>query len=105
MPAIMMIDCISRLIPGVLGNDDSAEIESFHDSLLEYPQYSRPEVYRGLKVPEVLLSGHHANVDKWRRQQSIRRTLEKRPDLLEYANLDKKEKKYLDGLLRERKIT
>ncbi|MBQ8933230.1 MAG: tRNA (guanosine(37)-N1)-methyltransferase TrmD [Lachnospiraceae bacterium] len=105
LPAIMMIDCISRLIPGVLGNDDSAEIESFHDSLLEYPQYSRPEVYRGLKVPEVLLSGHHANVDKWRRQQSIRRTLEKRPDLLENANLDKKEKKYLDGLLRERKIT
>ena len=105
LPAIMMIDCISRLIPGVLGNDDSAEIESFHDSLLEYPQYSRPEVYRGLKVPEVLLSGHHANVDKWRRQQSIRRTLEKRPDLLEYANLDKKEKKYLDGLLRERKTT
>ncbi len=101
LPAIMMIDCISRLLPGVLGNGESAEIESFHDSLLEYPQYSRPEVYRGLKVPEVLLSGHHANVDRWRREQSIRRTLEKRPDLLEQANLNKKEKKYLESLMKK----
>ena len=77
-PAMVMIDCISRLVPGVLGKDASAEIESFHDNLLEYPQYSRPEDYKGMKVPEILLSGHHANVEKWRREQSIIRTLEKR---------------------------
>ncbi|MDO4960735.1 MAG: tRNA (guanosine(37)-N1)-methyltransferase TrmD [Eubacteriales bacterium] len=104
LPAITMIDCISRLIPGVLGGSDSAEIESFHDNLLEYPQYSRPEEFMGLKVPEILLSGHHANVDKWRREQSIIRTLNKRPDLIEKAVLNKKEKKFLDGLLEQKKI-
>lgn len=102
LPAVMMIDCISRLIPGVLGGADSAEIESFHDNLLEYPQYSRPEDYLGLKVPEILLSGHHANVDKWRREQSIIRTLDKRPELLDKAVLDKKEQKFLNKLLKER---
>ncbi len=101
-PAMVMIDCISRLIPGVLGKDASAEIESFHDNLLEYPQYSRPEVYEGLKVPEILLSGHHANVEKWRREQSIIRTLEKRPDLIKDAVLSKKEKQFLDKLISER---
>ena len=101
-PAMVMIDCISRLIPGVLGKDASAEIESFHDNLLEYPQYSRPEVYEGLKVPEILLSGHHANVEKWRREQSIIRTLEKRPDLIKDAVLTKKEKQFLDKLISER---
>lgn len=103
LPAVTMIDCISRLIPGVLGSSDSAEIESFHDNLLEYPQYSRPEEYMGLKVPDILLSGHHANVDKWRREQSIIRTLDKRPDLIEEAVLDKKEQKFLRKLLEERK--
>lgn len=103
-PAMVMIDCISRLVPGVLGRGASAEIESFHDNLLEYPQYSRPEDFMGLKVPEVLLSGHHANVDKWRREQSIIRTLEKRPDLLKDAVLDKKERKFLAALLKERNI-
>ena len=101
-PAMVMIDCISRLIPGVLGKDFSAEIESFHDNLLEYPQYSRPENYKNMKVPEILLSGHHANVEKWRREQSIIRTLEKRPDLLKDAVLSDKEKKFLEKLLRER---
>lgn len=101
LPAMVMIDCISRLIPGVLNNDASAEIESFHDNLLEYPQYTRPEIYRGMQVPDVLLSGHHKNIETWRRQQSIRRTLERRPDLLAGANLSKKEKQYLDELREE----
>ncbi len=102
LAASMMIDCISRLIPGVLHGADSAEIESFHDNLLEYPQYSRPEDYMGLKVPEILLSGHHANVEKWRREQSIIRTLDKRPDLIEGAVLNKKEQKFLNELIRQR---
>ena len=100
-PAMVMIDCISRLVPVVLNNDVSAEIESFHDNLLEYPQYTRPEMYEGKKVPEVLLSGHHKNIETWRRQQSIKRTLERRPDLLADANLSKKEKQYLAELLAE----
>lgn len=98
LPAMVMIDCISRLIPGVLNNDSSAEIESFHDNLLEYPQYTRPEEYRGLRVPEVLLSGHHKNIEIWRREQSIKRTLERRSDLLEGADLSKKELEYLRKL-------
>lgn len=102
LPAMIMIDCISRLVPGVLNNDVSAEIESFHDNLLEYPQYTRPEIYEGMRVPEVLLSGHHKNIETWRRQQSIKRTLERRPDLLAAANLSKKEKKYLEDLIREK---
>ena len=98
LPAMVMIDCISRLVPGVLGNGDSAEEESFHDNLLEYPQYTRPEVFCGMAVPEVLLSGHHKNIEEWRRQQSIRRTLERRPDLLGEAVLTLKEARYLDSL-------
>ena len=88
-------------MPGVLHNDVSADIESFHDNLLEYPQYTRPEVYEGKKVPEVLLSGHHKNIEAWRREQSIKRTLERRPDLLPEANLSKKEKQYLEKLKAE----
>lgn len=98
LPAMMMIDCISRLVPGVLNNESSAEFESFHDNLLEYPQYTRPEVFMDQKVPEVLLSGHHKNIEQWRREQSIRRTLERRPDLLEEAVLSKKEKEFLDSI-------
>lgn len=101
LPAMVMIDCISRLIPGVLKNETSAEFESFHDNLLEYPQYTRPEEYRGLKVPEVLLSGHHKNIDIWRREQSIQRTLERRPDLLKEAVLSKKEAEFLNKLVKE----
>lgn len=83
LPAMVMIDSISRLVEGVLNNKDSAEYESFSDNLLEYPQYTRPEEFMGMKVPEVLLSGHHANIDKWRKEQSLKRTMERRPDLLE----------------------
>lgn len=82
LPAMVMIDCISRLVPGVLNNDASAEFESFHENLLEYPQYTRPEEFMGRRVPEVLLSGHHANIEKWRHEQSVLRTKERRPDLL-----------------------
>ena len=98
MPAMIMIDAISRLIPGVLHNDVSAEFESFHDNLLEYPQYTRPEEVLGRKVPDVLLSGHHKNIDKWRREQSLIRTKERRPDLLENANLSKEDIKFLDTI-------
>ena len=96
LPAMVMIDAISRLIPGVLHNDVSAEFESFQDNLLEYPQYTRPEEWHGKKVPEILLSGHHANVEKWRREQSIIRTAQRRPDLLEKAELTEKEKAWLE---------
>lgn len=96
MPAMMMIDAISRLIPDVLHNDVSAEIESFHDNLLEYPQYTRPEEVLGRRVPDVLLSGHHKNIETWRREQSLIRTKQRRPDLLEKANLTKKDKEFLD---------
>lgn len=95
LPAMVMVDTISRLVPGVLHNDVSAEFESFQDHLLEYPQYSRPEEWHGKKVPEVLLSGHHANIEKWRRQQSILRTRERRPDLFEKCELTEKEKRWL----------
>ena len=98
LPAMVMIDAISRLIPGVLHNDVSAEFESFQDNLLEYPQYTRPEEWHGKKVPEILLSGHHANVEKWRREQSIIRTAQRRPDLLEKAELTEKEKVWLNSL-------
>lgn len=98
LPVMVMIDAISRLVPGVLNNEDSAEFESFHDNLLEYPQYTRPVEFHGKKVPDVLLSGNHANVDRWRRDQSLKRTLERRPELLKSAALDKKDLKYLRTL-------
>ena len=91
LPAMVMMDSISRMVPGVLNNQESGETESFSGNLLEYPQYSRPEEWHGKKVPEVLLSGHHANVDKWRREQSIIRTAIWRPDLLPKADLTNKE--------------
>ncbi len=92
----VVIDSVSRLISGVLGKDESFENESFSDGLLEYPQYTRPEEFMGRRVPDVLLSGHHANIEKWRREQSIIRTYEKRPDLMDRVQLDKKEKKFLE---------
>ena len=100
LPAMVMIDSISRNVPGVLNNDVSAEFETFHDNLLEYPQYTRPVEFMGRQVPEVLLSGHHGRVDEWRRQQSILRTYNARPDLLENAVLSNKEKAYLAELKR-----
>ena len=93
--AMVMIDAVSRMVPGVLSNGESGETESFEGNLLEYPQYSRPEEWHGKKVPEVLLSGHHANIAKWRREQSILRTAQRRPDLLEKARLTEKEKDFL----------
>ena len=98
LPALVIMDAVSRLVGGVLHNEDSAEFDSFHDNLLEYPQYSRPEVWRDKAVPPILMSGHHANVEKWRREQSLIRTLERRPDLLENANLTKQDKKFLAKL-------
>ena len=103
LAAITIIDAVSRLVPGVLGNEDSGETESFSNYLLEYPQYSRPEEWRGKKVPPILLSGHHANIEKWRREQSILRTMERRPDLLRESNLTDKEKKWIRQVKRERK--
>lgn len=81
LPALVMMDAISRLVSGVLNNEESFQTESFSDGLLEYPQYSRPEVWMGKSVPEVLMSGHHANIEKWRFEQSVRRTYDRRPDL------------------------
>ena len=99
LPAMIMIDAISRMIPGVLHNDTSAEFESFQDNLLEYPQYSRPEIWHEKQVPPVLLSGHHANIEKWRREQSVIRTANNRPDLLEKANLTEEEKKLAKSVM------
>jgi tRNA (guanine37-N1)-methyltransferase len=90
LPAMVVIDAVSRLVPGVLGSDISAEFESFHDDLLEYPQYTRPEEFMGIKVPEVLLSGHHKNIEAWRLEKSIERTKERRPDLFEKSIYNKK---------------
>ena len=98
LPAMVMIDAISRKVPGVLNNELSHEIETFYDNLLEYPQYTRPEVWKDKKVPDVLLSGHHGNIEKWRREKSLERTLAHRPDLLEEANLSKADKIYLEKI-------
>ena len=102
LTAMVMIDAISRKVSGVLGNDDSSEIETFYDNLLEYPQYTRPEVFDGERVPDVLMSGHHANIDKWRREKSLERTYDFRPDLLENANLTDKDRAYLEKYARSR---
>lgn len=101
LAAITIIDAVSRLVPGVLGKEDSFADESFSDGLLEYPQYTRPPVFHGKEVPEILLSGHHANIAKWRREQSIIRTVKKRPDLLETAELTAKERQFVERLREE----
>ena len=102
LPAMMIVDAVSRLIPGVLHNDVSAEFESFQDNLLEYPQYSRPEIWHDRQVPPILLSGHHANVEKWRREQSVIRTAKWRPDLLEDAELTMKERELAKEIIENR---
>ena len=99
LPAMVMIDAIARMVPGVLTNEESGETESFMNGLLEYPQYTRPEVWRGQPVPEVLLSGHHAKVAEWRMQRSIDRTVTYRPELMDGVELDKKSAKYYRELL------
>lgn len=102
LPAMTMTDAIVRLIPGVLGNQQSHEDDSFQDGLLEFPQYTRPREYRGMNVPEVLLSGNHARIDAWRREQKLLRTYRNRPDLLDKAELTKQDqdilKRYRKGI-------
>lgn len=100
LPAMVLIDSVSRYVEGVL-KDDSTKEESFSQGLLEYPQYTRPEVFEGQQVPEVLLSGHHENIDKWRRKQSLKITLNKRPDLLEKIELSDEDKKVLEEIKNE----
>lgn len=99
LPAIVMMDAISRLIPGVLHNDVSAITDTFTDNLLEYPQYTRPVEWRGKKVPDVLLSGHHANIEAWRREQSLLRTKRQRPDLFEQVEFTKQDRKIMKNNL------
>ncbi len=98
MPAAIMIDAVSRTVSGVLAEEDGFTGESHYDGLLEYPQYTRPEEFEGERVPDVLLSGHHENIAKWRREMQLEETLNKRPDLLEKAVLDKKDKKMLEKI-------
>ncbi|MGD9142516.1 MAG: tRNA (guanosine(37)-N1)-methyltransferase TrmD [Dehalococcoidia bacterium] len=102
IPAMVVIDSVVRLIPGVLGSEDSPLDDSHAHGLLEYPQYTRPAEYRGMKVPEVLLSGNHAEIARWRREQIIRRTLERRPDLLDKADLSHEDRKYAEKLMTRR---
>jgi len=101
LPALVVIDAVTRLIPGVLGGEGAAESESFVTGLLEYPHYTRPPVFRGWAVPEVLLSGHHEAIRRWRREESLRRTCERRPDLLETAPLTTEDQRILDRLQAE----
>ncbi len=103
IPTMVIIDSVSRLIEGVLGKNESYEDESFSDSLLEYPQYTRPEDFRGMKVPEVLLSGHHGKINQWRREMSLKTTYEKRPELLKHASLSKKDIEYIKKLSNSKK--
>ncbi|NLG97377.1 MAG: tRNA (guanosine(37)-N1)-methyltransferase TrmD [Chloroflexi bacterium] len=101
LPALILIDAVSRLIPGVLGDPDGAADDSHATGLLEYPHYTRPPVFRGWQVPPVLLSGNHAEINRWRREQSLLRTFYKRPDLLETAELSDKDRKFLEKIQRE----
>lgn len=101
LPAMVMIDAISRHIPGVLGNTSSVETDSFADGLLEFPQYTRPADYQGMKIPEVLLSGNHGKIACWRREQQLVRTLQRRPDLLETAELSEQDIEIIEQLRRK----
>ncbi|GAC43101.1 tRNA (guanosine(37)-N1)-methyltransferase TrmD [Paenibacillus popilliae] len=101
LPAMVVTDSVVRLLPGVLGNESSAVTDSFSTGLLEYPHYTRPADFRGWTVPDVLLSGHHAKVEQWRKEQSLRRTVERRPDLLEAIELDEADRKLLERILAE----
>lgn len=102
LPALVLLEAVARLLPGVLGDEESHVHESFSTGILDYPEYTRPAEYEGLTVPEVLLSGHHGNVAKWRREQALRRTLERRPDLLERAPLSEEERALIDAWVAER---
>jgi len=98
LPALVLIDAVSRLIPGVLGNEESTVSESFSSGLLEYPQYTRPAEYKGWKVPDVLVSGNHAEIELWQKNESLQRTYKRRPDLLAKMNLSPQEKKNLEKI-------
>ena len=98
LPAMLLVDSISRFLPGVLGDPEGAADDSFASGLLEYPHYTRPEEFRGWKVPEVLLSGNHKKIDQWRREQALERTLDRRPDLLERLDLEKKDRQVLERI-------
>lgn len=100
LPALVLVDAVARLQPGVLGHGDSAVVESFSEGLLEYPQYTRPASFNGLDVPEVLLSGDHARIEAWRRREAIRRTAERRPDLLDRTTLTDDERSFADRVTR-----
>jgi tRNA (guanine37-N1)-methyltransferase len=102
LAALVVIDAVSRLIPGVLGGQFSNVEESFSNGLLEYPQYTRPRVFKGLEVPEVLLSGNHEQIKKWRRREAIKRTLERRPDLLKKARLSEEDLSFIEELKRRK---
>ena len=101
LPALVLADTVARLVPGVLSSEEYFTEESHFSGLLEYPQYSRPRVWKGREVPEVLLSGHHLNIKKWRRRQSLERTLKKRPEMLEKAELSKEDLEYIEELRTE----
>lgn len=98
LPALVVVDAVSRLVPGVVGDEQSIEDDSFTRGLLDYPHYTRPAEYRGHRVPDVLTSGHHGEIRKWRRREALRRTMERRPELLATATLDADERKFLDEL-------
>ena len=98
LPAMVITDAVARMLPGVLGDEDSAPTDSFYNGLLEFPQYTRPRDFEGMEVPEVLISGDHARIAEWRRRQSLRLTLERRPDLLDKACLNAAERLYLQSL-------
>jgi tRNA (guanine37-N1)-methyltransferase len=104
IPALVFLEVISRYVPGFLGSEQSVEEESFSDGLLEYPQYTRPPVFRGKEVPEVLLSGNHAEIKRWRRRESLKRTYGRRPDLLERADLSEEDLEYLAELKSRQRI-
>ena len=101
LPALVLADSLSRLQKGVLSEDECFELESHYDGLLEYPQYTKPAEWRGVGIPEVLLSGHHANIVKWRREQSIAETAKKRPDMIASAPLNEKERALAEEIIRE----
>jgi len=101
LPAMVVIDSVVRLLPGVLGNKTSAVTDSFSTGLLEYPHYTRPAEFRGFKVPDILLSGHHANIEVWRREQALKRTWERRPELLDNLDLTKQDRAYISKLQQE----
>jgi len=102
LPAMIIVDAVSRLVPGVVGDVQSVAEDSFARGLLDYPHYTRPAEFAGLKVPDVLLSGHHADVRRWRRKTALARTLDRRPDLIESASLDAEDRELLEEILKER---